>query len=175
MSIQILKGKTLLDRSFQTGITLKGLDGLLEILGGFLFLGRNPARVNAIVAAITRRELLTDPHDFIGTHLLHASQAIMGEARYFYLFYLVSHGVAKVILVVALWLNRMWAYPAMILMMVAFIVYQLYRMTFAPSWFLVLLTLFDAAIIWLTWAEFKEQRRLKMERAEGPGANLKAR
>ena len=168
--MQILKGTTLLDRSFQTSITLKGLDGLLEILGGFLFLGRNPARVNAIVAAITKGELLSDPHDFMATHLLHASQHMMGEARYFYFFYLASHGVAKVVLVVALWLNRMWAYPAMIVMLVAFIVYQLYRMTFAPSWFLVLLTLFDAVVIWLTWAEYKKQRSLKMQKVGEPSA-----
>ena len=173
--MQILKGTTLLDRSFQTSITLKGLDGLLEILGGFLFLGRNPARVNAFVAAITEHTLSIDPHDFIATHLLHASQGMMGGARYFFFFYLVSHGLAKVILVVALWLNRMWAYPAMILLLIAFILYQLYRMTFAPSWFLVLLTLFDAVVIWLTWAEYKKQRALKMQKVGEPGARLRER
>ncbi|HKV26832.1 MAG TPA: DUF2127 domain-containing protein [Candidatus Acidoferrales bacterium] len=158
--MQILKGTTLLDRSFQTSITLKGLDGLLEIFGGLLFLGHNPARVNAFVAAITQHTLSTDPHDFIATHLLHASQGMMGGSRYFFFFYLVSHGLTKVILVTALWLNRMWAYPAMILLLLAFIAYQLYRMTFAPSWFLVLLTLFDAVVIWLTWEEYKKQRPL---------------
>ncbi|MGH9729860.1 MAG: DUF2127 domain-containing protein [Candidatus Acidiferrales bacterium] len=156
--MQILKGTTLLDRSFQASITLKGLGGLLEILGGFLFLGHNPARVNAIVSSITQQTLSSDPHDFIATHLLHASQGMMGETRYFFFFYLISHGLAKVILVVALWLNRMWAYPGMILLLIAFIAYQLYRMTFAPSWFLVLLTLFDAVVIWLTWEEYKKQR-----------------
>lgn len=169
--MQILKGTTLLDRSFQTSITLKGLDGLLEIIGGFLFLGRNPARVNAIVLAITQHTLSTDPHDFFATHLLHASQGMMGEAHYFFFFYLVSHGLAKVILVVALWLNRMWAYPAMILLLIAFILYQLYRMTFAPSWFLVLLTLFDAVVIWLTWAEYEKQRELKTHRVGEPGTH----
>ena len=169
--MQILKGTTLLDRSFQASITLKGIDGLLEIIGGFLFLGRNPARVNAIVFAITQHTLSADPHDFFATHLLRASQAIMGEAHYFFFFYLVSHGLAKVILVVTLWLNRMWAYPAMILLLIAFILYQLYRMTFAPSWFLVLLTLFDAAVIWLTWAEYKKQRALKMQNVGEPGVS----
>ncbi|MGH9709973.1 MAG: DUF2127 domain-containing protein, partial [Candidatus Acidiferrales bacterium] len=119
--------------------------------------------------------LSTDPHDFIATHLLQATQGIMGQARYFFLFYLVSHGLAKVILVVALWLNRMWAYPTMIIMLAAFIAYQLYRMTFAPSWFLVLLTLFDVVVIWLTWAEYKKQRALRMETVGNQGANFKAR
>ena len=171
--MQILKGTTLLDRSFQTSITLKGIDGLLEIIGGILVLVVNQARVNSFVDVITRHSLARNPNAFIATHLLHASQGIVGH--YFIFFYLVSHGLAKVILVVALWLNRMWAYPAMILLLISFILYQLYRMTFAPSWFLVLLTLFDAVVIWLTWEEYKKQRSLKMEKVGEPSARFKER
>lgn len=173
--MQILKGTTFLDRSFQASITLKGLDGLLEIIGGILVLVANQARVNSFVDVITRHSLARNPNAFIATHLLNGSRGIVGHAHYFIFFYLVSHGLAKVILVIALWLNRMWAYPGMILLLVAFILYQLYRMTFAPSWFLVLLTLFDAVVIWLTWAEFKKQRTLEMGTAGKPTANFKAR
>lgn len=163
--MQRSQGTTLLDRSFHVSITLKGLDGLLEILGACLFLGAGPSRLNAIVVAITEHTLSRDPGDFIATHLRHASQSMTGHAQSFIFFYLISHGLAKVILVVALWLNRMWAYPAMIIMLIAFIGYQLYRMTFAPSWWLVGLTVFDAIIIVLTWAEYKKQRSLKIKNA----------
>ncbi len=117
--MQILKGTTLLDRSFQTSITLKGIDGLLEIIGGILVLVANQTRINSFVDVITRHSLARNPNAFIATHLLHASQGIVGHAHYFIFFYLVSHGLAKVILVVALWLNRMWAYPAMILLLIS--------------------------------------------------------
>ena len=160
-----LKGTSLLDRSFQAGITLKGLDGLLEIIGGFLLLGANPVRVNLWIAALTRHTLSRDPHDFIATHLLAMAHQLNGEALYFGFFYLVSHGLAKVILVVALWLNRMWAYPAMIVLLFLFVLYQLYRMTFAPTWWLIWLTIFDAFVIWLTWEEYKKQRSLKQEKS----------
>ena len=153
-----LKGKSLLDTSFKTSITLKGLDGLLEIVGGFLFLLVSPARVNTLVRSVTQHALSRNPHDFIASHLLHASQSFNGHAQYFAFFYLVSHGVAKVFLVVALWLNRLWAYPAMIVLLLLFIAYQSYRITFAPSWWLVALTLFDIFVIWLTWEEYKKQR-----------------
>ena len=167
--MQILKGTTLLDRSFQASITLKGIDGLLEMIGGILLLVANQTRVNSFVDVITRHSLARNPNAFVATHLLHASQGIVGRAHYFIFLYLVSHGLAKVILVVALWLNRMWAYPAMILLLIAFILYQLYRMTFAPSWFLALLTVFDAVVIWLTWAEYEKQRAPKMQRVREPG------
>ena len=166
--MEILKGNTLLDRSFQAGITLKGIDGLLEIIGAFLFLTATPTRINSLIDFFTFHELSRNPNAFLASHLLHASQTMVAHAHYFVFFYLLSHGLAKVILVVALWCNRMWAYPAMIVLLALFILYQLYRMTFAPTAFLAVLTVFDAAVIWLTAEEYKKQ---KMRRA----ANLEAR
>ncbi|MFZ0214014.1 MAG: DUF2127 domain-containing protein [Candidatus Acidiferrales bacterium] len=156
--MQLLKGNTLLDRSFQASITLKGIDGLLEILGGLLVLFSSPIRMNTFLDAITHHAVTRNPNAFIASHLLHASSTITGHAHYFIVFYLVSHGLAKVILVVALWLNRMWAYPGMIILLILFISYQLYRMTFALSWWLIWLTVFDAMVILLTFAEYKKRR-----------------
>lgn len=159
--MQLLKGNTLLDRSFQASITLKGIDGLLEILGGLLALFASPSRVNTFLDAITHHAVTRNPNAFIASHLLHASSTITGHAHYFIAFYLVSHGLAKAILVVALWLNRMWAYPGMIILLMLFILYQFYRMTFAMSWWLIWLTVFDIIVILLTYAEYKKQRASK--------------
>lgn len=156
--MQLLKGNSLLDRSFQAGITLKGIDGLLEVIGALLFLTATPTRINSLIDFVTFHVLSRNPNAFLASHLLHASQAITAHAHYFIFFYLLSHGLAKVVLVVALWCNRMWAYPALIVLLAAFIVYQLYRMTFAPSIFLAGLTVFDAIVMLLTWAEYKKQK-----------------
>lgn len=164
--MEMLKGNSLLDRCFQASITLKGLDGLLEIVTAFLFLTVTPARVNSLINFFTFHSLSRNPNAFVASHLLHASQNIVVHSHYFIFIYLLSHGVAKVVLVVALWCNRLWAYPAMIVLLAAFIVYQLYRITFAPSIFLLGLTIFDAVVIWLTLAEYKKQKRMHIERAE---------
>ncbi len=164
--MQLLKGNSLLDRSFQAGITLKGIDGLLEVIGALLFLTATPTRINSLIDFMTFHALSRNPNAFLASHLLHASQAITAHAHYFIFFYLLSHGLAKVVLVVALWCNRMWAYPALIILLMFFIAYQLYRMTFAPSVFLAGLTLFDAIVVWLTIEEYKKQkitRRIKAE------------
>lgn len=161
-----LRGHSLLDRTFQLSITLKGLDGLLEIAGAFFFLSRDPARVNALLNAVTFHLLSPSQISFLAYHLLHASQAIAGHAPYFLFLFLMSHGVAKVTLVTALWFNRMWAYPMMIVMLVLFIIYQLYVMASNPTPFLMLLTLFDVLVIWLTKEEYAKQRSLKSQRAE---------
>ena len=161
-----LSGNSLLDRTFQLSITLKGLDGLLEIAGAFLFMSHDPARVNALLNAVTFHLLSPSHISFLAYHLLHASQAIAGHTPYFLFLFLMSHGVAKVTLVTALWFNRMWAYPMMILLLLAFIAYQVYVMIDNPTIFLGLLTLFDVFVIWLTKHEYAKQRALKSRTAE---------
>jgi len=70
----------------------------------------------------------------------------------------LSHGLAKVVLVVALLRNQLWAYPATIALLGAFIAYQLYRLSYRLTLGLTLLTIFDAFVVWLTWREYKVKR-----------------
>ncbi len=148
----------LLDRAFLVGIVLKGLDGVLEVAGGLLLLLISPATIVAVVKALTQHELSEDPHDFLATHLLHATGSLTGDALRFGAAYLLIHGVVKIALVAALLRNQLWAYPWMIAFLVVFIVYQLYRLTYAPSPGLVGLTVFDAIVTALTVREYQRQR-----------------
>lgn len=148
----------LLDRAFLVGIILKGLDGLLEVAGGLLLLLISPATIADVARAVTQHELSEDPHDFLATHLLHATGTLTGSALTFGAVYLLSHGLVKIVLVAALLRNQLWAYPTLIVFLIVFIVYQLYRMTFAPSTGLAGLTVLDAIVAWLTIREYQRQR-----------------
>ena len=152
------QGKGLLDRTFEIGIILKGLDGILELLGGALLVVVSPVTINQVVSGLTRHELSEDPGDLIATHLLHVSHGLTGSAVLFAAAYLLLHGIVRVVLVVALLRNRLWAYPWMIVFLVVFIGYQLYRLALRPGLGLTALTLFGAFIAWLTWREWREQR-----------------
>lgn len=48
--------RDLLDRSFEVGIILKGLDGALESIGGILLLLVSPAQINHIVGKTTQHD-----------------------------------------------------------------------------------------------------------------------
>jgi uncharacterized membrane protein len=159
--MRLLKRGDLLDQAFVIGIVLKGLDGILEVVGGLLLLVVTPATIDRLTRALTQHELSQDPHDFLATHLLHYTGSLTGSAIRFGAVYLLLHGVVKVVLVAALLRNQLWAYPWMILFLLAFIGYQLYRLTFAPSIGLIGLTVFDAAVTWLTWREYQRQRRVR--------------
>jgi uncharacterized membrane protein len=104
------------------------------------------------------RQAVQHPHDFIATHLLKTAHGLTGSAVHFGAYYLLSHGMVKVVLVVALLNNRLWAYPWMLAFLGAFIVYQAYRLTFRPSFGLAALTVFDIFIAWLTGREYRKQR-----------------
>jgi uncharacterized membrane protein len=103
--------RDLLDQTFEVGIILKGLDGLLEVIGGLLLLVVSPATIDRVVTSLTQHELSEDPHDFLATHLLKTTHGLTGSAVLFGAVYLLAHGLVKVILVAALLKNQLWAYP----------------------------------------------------------------
>jgi uncharacterized membrane protein len=129
----MFKPQNWLDRVFEIGIIAKGLNGAVELLGGLLLLFVSPAWIHQLAISVTRVELSEDPHDFIATHLLHTTSGLTGNAVLFGSVYLLTHGAVKVVLVVALLLNKLWAYPWMIVVLLVFIGYQLYRISLDPT------------------------------------------
>ena len=147
--------RDLLDQTFEVGIILKGLDGVLEVIGGLLLLVVSPATIDRVVTSLTQHELSEDPHDVLATHLLRTAHGL--TAVLFGAVYLLAHGLVKVILVTALLKNQLWAYPWTIAFLGVFIIYQLYRLSFQPSVGLTALTIFDAVIAWLIYREYRKQ------------------
>jgi len=151
------KARDRLDQAFEIGIILKGLDGILETVGGLLLLAVTPATINRLAASVTQHELSEDPNDFIASHLLRYAHGLSGSAVTFAAIYLLLHGIVKIVLVAALLRNQIWAYPWMIGFLLIFIGYQLYRIVLRPTFGLSALTIFDAVIVWLTWREWRKQ------------------
>jgi uncharacterized membrane protein len=139
--------------TFRVGITLKGFDGSLETAAGVLLLVKPSAL----------RDLSLTMWTFGHFHH-HGGGRFAGQLAatdpVFASMYLLSHGLVKVVLAVALWMNRLWAYPVAILVFSAFAIYQIYRLQHVYSTGLLLLTISDIAIIWLTILEYRDQRRI---------------
>jgi uncharacterized membrane protein len=158
--------KNLLHDSFRVGISVKGFDGLLEVISGVALWFVSPAQMSALVKSLTEHMLTRIPHGYISRHLLAASQGFTNDSREFAAYYLLSHGFVKVVLVACLLMNKLWAYPLTIAVFGLFMLYQVHRFTQTHSVSMILLTIFDALIIYLTWVEFKQQeKRIKSERA----------
>jgi uncharacterized membrane protein len=147
-----------LHRTFQIGITLKGIDGVFETIGGVLLWFFTPAGLSSLVREFCLHELSRDPHDFIAAHVMHVSEKLAAADPLFASLYLLSHGIVKIVLVVALWFNRLWAYPLAIVLFSAFTAYEFYRFIHRHSHVLGVLSLLDAIVVLLTLHEYLGQR-----------------
>jgi len=130
---------------FVLSVLAKGLHALVEITGGlalYLFSADAIARwLNEI-----------DRHDWLARHF-------QANEQHFYAFYLLSHGLVKVVLVFFLLREKLWAYPASIALFGLFIAYQLYRYSFTHDVGLILLSLFDLFVIYLAVHEYRLLRK----------------
>lgn len=156
-----MNARAVLHGTFRAGITLKGIDGVLEIIGGILLWFVKPSEMSWMMQTLCQHELSRDPNDFLVRGLLHQSDKLANIDSTFASLFLFSHGVVKLVLIIGLWLDRLWAYPLTILVFGAFGAYQMYRFTHTHSLALVILTIFDIALIYLTAREYKEQRLIQ--------------
>ena len=155
---------SLLHVGFEIAILLKGIHAVLEVVGGILLWLVRPETLNRWIHLLTQNELAEDPKDLIANLLVRTGQHYSVNAQHFGVFYLLSHGLVKVVLVLLLWRRKLWAYPLAVAVLVLFIAYQVFRFSSTHSAFLIVLSALDALIIWLTLSEYA---RLKNEnRAE---------
>lgn len=146
-----------LDTTFNVALVLKGLDGLLELIGGLLLIVISPETINRLAHHLTQHELSQDPHDFISHHLLKLTTNLH-NTQTFGAIYLLTHGLVKIVIVIGLLRREHWAYYVAFVFLGGFVVYQIYRLTYAPTAGLAVLTAFDLFIIWLTAREYKRSR-----------------
>jgi uncharacterized membrane protein len=146
-----------LHRFYELGILIKGIDGALQLVSGFLLLYLSPATINRMVFFFVRDELREDPEDLFVNLVLHATQNLLQTKTLTSVFLLV-HGGAKLLLVAGLAANKLWSYPAAIVVFVAFTVYQLYELAQQVSVFMATVTVLDVIVIVLIAAEYRQVR-----------------
>lgn len=153
-----VKNVDLLHISFEIALILKALNSLCEIIGGILLAFLTPEAMNHVISILTQSELTEDPRDLIANSLLRMSGSFSISSQHFGMFYLLSHGISKMILVVLLWKGKLWAYPLSVVLLLIFILYQVYRYMVTPSVMMVLLTVLDLIVVLLTLKEYKKRK-----------------
>jgi uncharacterized membrane protein len=140
---------------FEISVLLKGAHALIECIGGLALTFVSTSTIRGLVNALTQEELIEDPNDFVAGHLLSLAQNFTVSTQRFYAFYLLSHGLIKVFLVVGLLRNKLWAYPVSLVVLGLFIAYQLYRFSYTHGVGLIVLTVFDVIVMGLIWHEYR--------------------
>jgi len=94
-------------RIFKVSVLLKGAHAVIECIGGLALALASTTSIVGWVNSLTQDELIEDPNDFIATHLLSMAQEFSVNTKNFYAFYLLSHGIVKLALVVGLLRNKL--------------------------------------------------------------------
>lgn len=150
-----------LHSAYLAGIALKGLDGLLEMVGGALLLLTNGPAILHVTTFLVQGELAEDPHDFVATHALDIARHLSSGTLHLVSAYLLANGCIKIGLVTGLWRGWRGAYPATLSLLTAFIGYQCFRLLRFPSIWLGMLTGIDLAIVLLIGLEWRRIRRMR--------------
>lgn len=153
-----LKEKKIFHISFEIALLFKGINGVLEIIGGVLLFFLTPDRVNKLILFLTQPELLEDPKNIAANWFFKLGNEFSVSSQNFGIFYLLSHGILKLILIVLLWRKKLWAYPLSISIFILFIAYQIYRYIINQSIFMILLTIVDIIVIVLTFIEYRSMK-----------------
>jgi uncharacterized membrane protein len=138
--------------AFLIAVVLKGLDGLLEVVLGFILMFTDEVR--DIVIFLTGYAIIGDPNNYIASHLHALANApqevyIIGGA------YLIAHGILKSFIAGTLWRNYSWAYPAALIFLGAFILYEFIGIAERGSVPLMCLAVFDILMFALVGYEYK--------------------
>jgi uncharacterized membrane protein len=159
-----LRARRILHRFFELGILVKGVDGGLELVGGLLLVFLSPVAINRAVFFFVKGELREDPADLVANLLLHTTRSAI-EFRVPASAFLIVHGIVKLVLVGGLATNRLWSYPAAILVFAGFTMYQLYQLSQQYSLFLETVTVLDVIFILLVIAEYRHMRIVRTQKS----------
>jgi uncharacterized membrane protein len=139
-------------------VLLKGIHGLVELFGGVLVWAISGKTIERFIAWITEGERIEDPHDLFVQFIVTSTEHLIA-GRTFAILYLMIHGAINFMLAIGLWRNWKGAYQSALLILGIFTLYQIYRMTFTFSYWLLFLTVFDVVVLGLIYYEYTEHRR----------------
>jgi uncharacterized membrane protein len=162
--------RTLTDRFYFVGVSIKGADGIVEFILGLALLLVPSLPHTALEAAASRASTGTIPFgQFISNYLENLDGTLAQWGTWLVIAYLTAHGAIKVLLVVCLLLRLHRVYPVAVVVLGAFLAYEIYLFWVKPGVTLGVFVVLDAVIIYLV---IREYRQLTREAANRMATNI---
>jgi uncharacterized membrane protein len=128
--------------------------GFLRILLGLAVLKVVGTPLTDIVQRLLGHELIEDKNDLLYGFLMHALASHPVSITYFLAFYFIFWGIIDVVLSYQLIRHRLWAFPASIVLISLFILYEAARFSTTHSPILFFVITIDVAVLLLIWREY---------------------
>ena len=136
---------------FLWSILLKGAISVAEVIAGIAIFFIPPAVIVSLASMVVNAV----PVPALQMHLLEEVAKYTTGTVTFVALYLLSRGLIKAVLLGSLLRNMLWAYPASLLVLAAFLVYQAYQIATTHSLIVIGITLFDLIVMYFIWREWR--------------------
>jgi uncharacterized membrane protein len=146
--------RKIIDTFFDATIIVKGIDSVLEMVGGILLIVVKPSTIDRVVTLLTQHELSKDPHDFFANFILHTASGISKGTELTAAAYLIVDSIIKLFIINGLLHNRRWSYKVAMVFLTLFIAYKCYRIALHHHPFLAIMTILDVVTLWLIYREY---------------------
>ncbi len=153
-----LKDEQVLSLFFRVATWLRIGYGSLRILLGLTLLKFIGTPFTDLLIGLMSHEITEDPSDALFQFIYNLVNDHSFTVTYFLAIYLLFWGSVEVFLSIALLKRILWAYPLTILLIVIFVIYEMYRVFHTHSLILVLIIIVDLGIAYIIDREY---RRLK--------------
>ncbi len=166
MNFEAIRHSKWFDLAYKIGVGIKGLDGLAELVAG-IALWISPSIIHTILQSVIHRAHRHHGHTyhFIGEYVARLDSDLAKGGLVFLIVFLIGHGIVKLVLVYCLFRRITWAYPYALVILVMFLLYQIYAAVRDPaSLGLWLFTILDIIIIWLVYGEWRDLKEKVTEK-----------
>lgn len=143
---------------FTGSIILKGINGIIESIGGLILLFTNSQVISRYLKLIFNHELENDPSDKVVNFLINYFQNISQHTQVFAATYILLHGIMNLFLFSMVWKKKIHAYPIVVVIMSLLVIYQIIRFSHTHSVILFVITLVDMLIIYLIADEYTRKK-----------------
>ncbi|MDE2071492.1 MAG: DUF2127 domain-containing protein [Patescibacteria group bacterium] len=148
---------------FLVSVFAKGVVSVVEVTVGIVVFFVPLSFFTGLLLQFAQSDFIEDSGDFIAGHLMQLAVQSSFASNTFVAIYLLSRGIVKLGLVVALLKNWLWAYPLSLIVLGLFVLYQLYQIATTHSLLILALTLFDLVVMYFIWREYQIVRGLRAE------------
>jgi uncharacterized membrane protein len=145
---------------FEFSILLKAVGSIGEMVAGIFVAFVSDAFVLHLASLLTQGINDVDNDDFLARIAVDAAHLLAVSNNWLVGGYLFVRGLVQFLLVIALFKNKIWAYPAMLFVLLFLVVtqsYEIYRSGSVPT---IIITIIDIATIYFVWREYLVVRTL---------------
>jgi len=143
--------------TYEIALLLKASQAFLEVVAGILFYAISTTAITTFILFIAHGELAESPNGIVSNFLIQSAHQLSVSGKFFIGFYLLIHGIIKLVLIFGLFAKKLWAYPASLVGLGGLILYQLYNLIIRYSILLLLLIVVDSIILWLIVREHNKE------------------